>query len=136
MIKFKIYHPKNGVLNTQCIRGQYSYELITSVQAESLEDVFRLAQNDFSEGYANLSIRSTSIGDIIVDVRHEKHYFISNVGFTEIPHTVVSFIDWGDQPSQMEQDFAKKYLNKNYVDLDLWDRRFLNCQIDAAITCH
>ena len=94
MITYKILHPKNGVLNTQCIRGQFAYEPIVSFPAKSLDDAFKLAQNDFSDAYNILNVRSTSVGDIIVDLRHEKHYFVSNVGFTEIPHTVASYIDF------------------------------------------
>ena len=97
MITYQILHPKNGVLNTNCIRGQFSYEKITSIKAKSLNDVFRLSQNDFSREYAALNKRSTSIGDIIIDLRHEKHYFVSTVGFTEIPHTVASHIDWTNE---------------------------------------
>lgn len=94
MITYKILHPKNGVLNAQCIRGQFAYEPIVSFPAKSLDDAFKLAQNDFSDAYNILNVRSTSVGDIIVDLRHEKHYFVSNVGFTEIPHTVASYIDF------------------------------------------
>lgn len=97
MITYHILHPKNGVLNTDCVRNQYAYDKVAKVQAKTLEEAFRLSQNDFSDDYASLGIRSTSVGDIIIDVRHEKHYFVSNVGFTEIPHTVASYIDWTNE---------------------------------------
>ena len=97
MVTYKILHPKNGILNTKCLRGEYAYEPIVSFSAKSLDDAFKLAQNDFSDDYVSLNKRSTSVGDIIVDLRHEKHYFVSNIGFTEIPHTVASYIDWTNQ---------------------------------------
>lgn len=97
MITYHILHPKNGVLNTQCIRGQFAYEKVALIRAKSLEDAFNCSQNDFSDDYASLNKRSTSVGDIIVDLRHEKHYFVSDVGFTEIPHTVASHIDWANK---------------------------------------
>jgi len=97
MVMYKILHPKNGVLNTQCVRGQFAYEPIVSFTAKSLNDAFRLAQNDFSDDYASLNKRSTSVGDIIIDLRHEKHYFIAGLGFVEIPHTVASYIDWTNE---------------------------------------
>ena len=66
-----------------------------SIDCNSLEEAFKLSQNDFSERYATLGKRSTSVGDIIVDVRDEKHYFVEGIGFSEpIPHTVLSFIDY------------------------------------------
>ncbi len=97
MITYKILHPINGILNTQCVRGQFAYEPIISFMAKSLDDAFKLAQNDFSKEYASLNKRSTSIGDIIIDLTHDKYYFVSNVGFTKIPHTVASHIDWTNE---------------------------------------
>lgn len=97
MRNYRIFHPVGGVLNTQLKRGVYEYEQICSIDAKSLEEAFKLAQNDFSERYASLGKRSTSVGDIIVDVREERHYFVHNVGFGEpIPHTVTQYIDWGN----------------------------------------
>lgn len=87
-----VLHPINGVLNPLCLRGEYEYEHITTVECESLEEAFRLSQNDFSEEYSSLNKRSTSVGDImIVD---GVHYFISGISFTEIPHTVATYVDW------------------------------------------
>ena len=100
MKKFKILHPVNGVLNHDCIRGLYEYEHICSIDAKSLEESFKLSQNDFSERYASLNKRSTSVGDIIIDIREEKHYFVSSIGFTEIPHTVSSYIDWSNHSQE------------------------------------
>lgn len=94
MMKYKILHPQNGVLNYQCMRGQFAYKEIAVVKAQSLQDAFKLSQNDFSNEYASLNKRSTSVGDIIIDLTNEKHYFVSNVEFTEIPHTVASYVDW------------------------------------------
>jgi hypothetical protein len=104
MITYKILHPKNGVLNTDCIRGQFAYEKVTLVKAKSLQNAFYCSQNDFSDEYASLNKRSTSVGDIIVDLRHEKHYFVSGVGFTEIPHTVASYIDWTNELEDLKNE--------------------------------
>jgi hypothetical protein len=38
--------------------------------------------------------------------------------------------------SSLEEEFASRYYNKSYNDLSLWDRRNIDCQIDAAMTCH
>jgi hypothetical protein len=55
------------------------YECIGSVEAESIVDAFRLAQNDFNEEYASLGCRSTSVGDIITD--GDNHYMVKGKGF-------------------------------------------------------
>lgn len=96
MKNFKILHPVGGFLNHNLERGLYEFEQICSIDCKSLEEAFKLSQNDFSERYSSLNKRSTSVGDIIIDVREEKHYFVANVGFIEIPHTVSQYIDWGN----------------------------------------
>ena len=88
MKQFKILHPVGGVLNTSLKRGIYEYEHICSIDCNSLEEAFRLSQNDFSDRYGSLNKRSTSVGDIIIDTEEWKHYFVDNQGFKEIPSTV------------------------------------------------
>ena len=94
MKDYRIFHPVGGALNTKKERGVYEYELVCTVKAESLEDAFKLSQNDLSPEYRELKARSTSVGDIIVDDSEEIHYFVDNVGFEEIPFNVVQYIDW------------------------------------------
>lgn len=36
----------------------------------------------------------------------------------------------------MEDEFALKYYGKPYNELSLWEQRHIDCQIDAAMTCH
>jgi hypothetical protein len=104
MKTFRILHPVGGVLNTNMDRGLYEYEIIQEYfVAKSLNDVFRLTQNDFSKLYASLGKRSTSVGDIIIDLDENIHYMISGKGFIEIPYTVAQYIDWGNH---MQQDLA------------------------------
>jgi len=114
MKNFKILHPIGGVLNHSMVRGLYEYEHICSIDAKSLEEAFKLSQNDFSERYASLGKRSTSVGDIIIDGDETIHYMVSGVGFVEIPHTVCSYIDWGnhieDLASRADQEEEMKYL--------------------------
>jgi len=86
--EFTIMHPKNGVLNQFCERGVYEYEYITTRIQTSLDEAFRMSQNDFSDHYRALGRRSTSVGDIIIDLENGQHYFVSGTGFTAIPETV------------------------------------------------
>jgi hypothetical protein len=97
MKNFRILHPVGGGLNTNMDRGLYEYEIIQEYfVAKSLNDVFRLTQNDFSKLYASLGRRSTSVGDIIIDLDENIHYMVAGRGFIEIPYTVAQYIDWGN----------------------------------------
>lgn len=101
-MQYRIHHPFNGVLNTECVRGQHEYQEVTFVNATSLHQAYFLSQNDFNEQYASLNIRSTSVGDIITDPEG-KHHMVKPMGFTEVPHTVLSYIDWGNHMSHEKQ---------------------------------
>lgn len=105
MKNFRILHPVGGVLNHRLERGLYEYEIIQEhLVAKSLDDVFRLTQNDFSKTYASLGRRSTSVGDIIIDLDENIHYMIAGKGFIEIPHTVIAFIDWGNHMDDLKNE--------------------------------
>ena len=101
MPRYAVYYPYDQVLNTLLKRGEYEYQFMYRVNAESLEEVFRFCQNENSEFFEILpcfaadETRSMSVGDIIVDEDTDTHYFVKGVGFQEIPHTVLQFIDWG-----------------------------------------
>jgi hypothetical protein len=90
---FTIYHPIDGEMNFQCERGKYEYECIATVEASSLQDAFKKAQNDFNPEYAKLGVRSTSVGDVI---HGNTTNMIKGIGFEEVPFTVISYIDWGN----------------------------------------
>lgn len=107
---YTIYQPLDGALNHQCARGLYEYCSVFSVNAVSLEDAFRKAQNDFNEAYAKLNTRSTSVGDIIYDEEADLYYMVNGIGFTEVPPTVVNYIDWGMRPIIAEY-FAQQMLD-------------------------
>lgn len=34
----------------------------------------------------------------------------------------------------MKNEFALKYYSKLYSELTIWEQRYINCQIDAALT--
>lgn len=105
MKNFRIMHPINGVLNHNMERGLYEYQTIQEYfQADSLNDVFRLTQNDFSKTYASLGKRSTSVGDIIIDLDRNIHYMVANIGFIEIPSTVARYIDWGNHMKDLKNE--------------------------------
>ena len=89
-----ILHPVGGSLNNKCERGVFEFEHVALVTADSLEEAFIKAQNEFNEDYANLGHRSTSVGDIIEN--ESKYYMVMPLGFAEVPHTVVTYIDWAN----------------------------------------
>ena len=107
MHRFIVKHPMNGVMNYNLKRGWYQYKTVYKLNATSLEAVFHLCQNDFNEDYASKSIRSTAVGDIIIDTQEDKHYFVAGTGFEEIPPTVASFIDWGN--NQYEDAYLDEF---------------------------
>lgn len=92
---YEIFHPLNGILNTDCKRGVYEYEKLNIIiSASSLQDAFIKSQNGFNKHYAKLNKRSTSVGDIIRVNR--VGYMITGSDFVEIPDTVLTYIDWSN----------------------------------------
>jgi hypothetical protein len=91
-----IMHPIGGHINFSLQRGHYEYEIVHTVETDDLNVAFRLSQNDFSEEYCSLDRRSTCVGDILHDIPSNEYYFVAPRGFINIPHTVASYIDWGN----------------------------------------
>ena len=87
---YNIYHPIDGKLNTQCKYYTYMYECIGFVEANSIVDAFRLAQNDFNEEYASLGHRSTSVGDIMTD--GDNHYMVKGTGFASCDPRLLQYV--------------------------------------------
>lgn len=95
---YSIFHPLDGVMNHDCQAGLYMYQHVFTLEANSLEEAFKLAQNDFNEQYAALGVRSTSVGDIIqsqADFEANECHLVKGLGFGLVPNTWLSFIDWG-----------------------------------------
>ena len=88
---YKILHPINGELNSQCDLASFQYEVVSEVEADSLRDAFYRSQNDFNDEYALAGIRSTSVGDII---QHDRYYYMVNgIGFSEIGRNMLRYKD-------------------------------------------
>ena len=116
MKNFRILHPINGTLNHNMDRGLYEFEQICSIDCESLEQAFKFSQNDFSERYASLGKRSTSIGDIIIDTDELIHYMVANRGFVEIPPTVAQYIDWGNHMEDLKNESELNSLETQFYE--------------------
>lgn len=82
MYTFAIYHPKDGEMNYECSNTKFKYEHVADIVADRLEDVYEKAQN-FNEVYALNDIRSTSVGDIIVQ-ENGKGFMVSGMGFKQL----------------------------------------------------
>lgn len=81
------------------------YQYVCSLEADTMEQAFRLAQNDFNKEYAKIGVRSTSVGDIIQseqDYDLGNCYLVKEKGFQCVPDTWLSFIDWGLIPLNMQ----------------------------------
>lgn len=72
MYLYDIYHPKGKGLNSFCEMNKYEYILVACVIAKDENEAFKMAQNDFGVSYQKLGIRSTSVGDIIVESGDQK----------------------------------------------------------------
>lgn len=98
---FSIYHPVGGSMNHDCTPALYMYECVCTLEADSLEEAFRLSQNDFNEEYAKIGVRSTSVGDIIQsqeDWENKECNLVMGVGFKTVSNVWLQFIDWGFAP--------------------------------------
>lgn len=106
---FFLYHPKGGQLNSFCEKNKHEYEHITVIQAINLQHAFKLSQNDFNEIYADLGVRSTSVGDIFA-VKEQPtdmtkntniftYYIVNNVGFDKID---MSWLQYQHEVSDVE----------------------------------
>jgi hypothetical protein len=90
-MRYKIFHPINGELNTQCDLASYQYEAVAEVEANSLRDAFYRSQNDFNDEYALAGLRSTSVGDVI---KHgNTFYMVNGIGFSEIAKNLMRYND-------------------------------------------
>lgn len=85
---YNIYHPFDGVINSEASTENHMFEYIGMVKANSLEDAFRNSQNDFNEDYEELNRRSTSIGDIISGPDNTT-YMVMGTGFKRVPAVVL-----------------------------------------------
>lgn len=55
------------------------FKYIGAVMATDINEAWKLAQNDFNEEYAQLGVRSTSVGDMILD--GNDFYLVKGIGF-------------------------------------------------------
>lgn len=80
--KFKIFHA-TGMNPMAKMSTSFEYTEACEIQCYKLHEVFSLAQN-FNKTYSKLEIRSTSVGDIIMDVKANKFFMIKGLGLIEI----------------------------------------------------
>lgn len=88
MNTFTIYH--SAELNTACKQKGIVFTKIAEITKSSLIDAFGWAQNHNAD-YAELNVRSTTIGDIIVKDTN-RAFMIKGVGFEEIPYEKIDYL--------------------------------------------
>lgn len=84
---FLVYHPLDGQLNTLCEKNKYDYRMIGAVEAYDLQEAFKMTQNDFNEDYSILGHRSTSVGDVLIQIINDNDFIIhlvKPIGFEQI----------------------------------------------------
>jgi hypothetical protein len=87
-MKYIILHPMNCMFNHELSPDITMFEPVAVVEADDMEQAFRLAQNDFNPVYASRGNRPTSVGDIIQseeDCAEGKCHMISGLGFVSLP---------------------------------------------------
>lgn len=111
---YSIFHPIDGQLNHNCTCALYMYHEVFSLETDSLEEAFRLSQND-NEEYALVGVRSTSVGDIIQsqeDWEKDECHLVRGSGFQCVPNTWLSYIDWG-VVEKIEDEVFEGYWNRD-----------------------
>lgn len=79
MQEYSIYHAVNPTFDEEFIQER---ALVGTVQAESLEDAYRLSQNFDSNWNEQNPCRSTSVGDVIRGT--EGFFVVAGIGFKEL----------------------------------------------------
>ncbi len=88
-MEIKVYHAKKGNFFAEHI-PRNEYELVAKIDAEGLEDTFRLSQNINQRWTNNRQVmfrssnelRSTSTGDVLE--MNGKHFMVLDIGWDEI----------------------------------------------------
>lgn len=84
MEQFLIYHPVQGMNHFCNTEDEILYKGVAVVNAESFENAFTKAQNDFNPLYEAFKIRSTSVGDIIRSTETGKAKLVMGMGWKDI----------------------------------------------------
>jgi hypothetical protein len=82
LINFQIWHNNTNTRFSMEIHAKRDF--VGTIAAHNLSEAFKLAQNDFSENYRRFGVRSTSVGDVFVDMSTGKGYIINGLGFEMI----------------------------------------------------
>lgn len=89
MNTYFILHPADGSMNhTDSIEG-IIFHCVGSVEADSLNYAFMQAQNDFSDYYKKFNVRSTSVGDIIVENNYNFN-LVKGMGFQIVDNVAIA----------------------------------------------
>jgi hypothetical protein len=78
---FYVFHPLIGGVNHDCEIEQ-PFIMVATVRAKDLSHAFYKAQN-FQDDYAMMGVRSTCIGDLLMDNSDEVHMVMGR-GFKEL----------------------------------------------------
>lgn len=85
---FRIYHPVDEILNTHCSKD-ISFKFVAQVFAKTLQGAYRMSQNDFNDLYRDKHIRSTCIGDVILDTETGQVFMVSGSGFEQFDTNIL-----------------------------------------------
>jgi len=84
MLNYKLYHQSFPATEETV----HSYTFVADVQASNLDEAWLRSQNDFSDKYSALGIRSAMVGDMYLTP--DNHYMlIAGKGFDEVPDLIL-----------------------------------------------
>lgn len=81
--EFEVYHPKAG-MNILASLDFGAYQKVATVEARDFENAYKKSQNDFNENYCLNNVRSTCVGDVIIDNFTSVAVIVENFGFTYV----------------------------------------------------
>ncbi len=93
MKKYSIYHTLPDYPPAEQLLVQRQH--VIDIEAVDLDSAFVRSQNRFNDDYCMLELRSTTIGDVIVDLDENSTYLVKIDGYELISGDILNYIDWG-----------------------------------------
>ncbi len=113
--RFGIYHPQDGGINATCLLADYSYEYITTVEAENVVKAFYKAQSKFNLEYKKLGKRDTLAGDLITS--NDKLYMFNGTGgFKRVPTTKALYKEVMEIDEAIIEILSRRHLSQEDLD--------------------
>lgn len=113
MPEFQIFYPVEKYNNINIVfnimfKENYSwdmYEKVHVISAETIDEVFLMAQNGNGFGWENTGLRSLCIGDVVVD-ESGKAWFCHLSGWSSFDDLLRNRTNWTSFNNQLKRSFS------------------------------